>query len=135
MVAEAQQVGAAAEAAAVQVDTGRDGHVQDVGVLGKRGFRQEGNRVAVLVHCRQGDGSSGTVVLDKAGIFTEHDVQTLTSYSIDCVAGEPTHTALADVGGIAGIVDIGCYGSLLNGASQFVNRKMPTHLETTCIAF
>ena len=73
----------------------------------------------------------GTIVLDIAGIFTEHDVETLTSRSIDGITGEPTHTCFMDECGVVHVFSIGSDTSLSSSATQFVDRSMTTDLETT----
>ena len=76
----------------------------------------------------------GTIVLDETGVFTKHDVETLTSGGVDSIAREPTHTVLADVSRIVDIIDIGGYTEFGSSTTQFVDRSVVTHLETTGIA-
>ena len=79
-----------------------------------------------------------TIVLCIAGILTEHDVQTLTSDSVDGISREPTHTIGSDVFGVVDTASnkgetLGNHFSL--GFTKFVDRSMLTSAKAAGIAF
>ena len=71
-------------------------------------------------------------------VFTKHDVQALTTDSVDGVTGEPTHTVGRDILGIVGAT--GSIGDTLCCAfssrqTVFINGSVTTHSKTTGVAF